>query len=248
MRDNIVYGRQTVREFLRAENTPRVNRIYLSESFPNDLRSQVLALGASFQELPRRELDRMFPDIHHQGVVLELAGSYRAAAPDTAREALELGGPFLALDDVSDPQNLGSILRTAEALGVRAVFAGSKTSPVTPAVHRASSGASMHIPVYNVGNLAQFVERMRESGIWMVASVPDETAPTRAQTFLRTTDSDELPEADKLCLMIGSEGTGLKSILIDRADYLMTIPMHGKTASLNAGVACGIMLERMVNR
>lgn len=233
---------------MRADNPPRVNKIYLSESFPNDLRSQVMALGGAVQELPRREIDRMFPGIHHQGVVLELAGSYRAAAPATAKDALALGGPFLALDEVSDPQNLGSILRTAEALGVRAVFSGSKTSPVTPAVHRASSGASLHIPAYNVGNLPQFVERMKEAGIWIIASVPDETEPARGQTFLRTTDSDDLPEAEKLCLLVGSEGTGIKSILIERADYLMTIPMHGKTGSLNAGVACAIILERIVNR
>jgi len=212
------------------------------------LKGPILSLGGQVQELPRRELDRLFPGIHHQGVVLELVAPYRAEAPSDFKEALRLGGPFLALDDISDPQNLGSMLRTAEFLGVKAVFTTSKSSPVTAAVHRASSGGSLHIPVYNVGNLAQFLDRAREGGIWIVGAVASDAEPTEAQTFLTSMDVTTLPESEKICLVIGSEGQGMKSILIEKSDFLITIPSHGKTGSLNAGVACGILLERIVNR
>ncbi|MCE9597329.1 MAG: 23S rRNA (guanosine(2251)-2'-O)-methyltransferase RlmB [Spirochaetia bacterium] len=248
MRDNLIYGRQTVKEFIKTENTPRVNRIFLSASFPLDLKGSIVGLGGKVEEMPRRELDRMFPGINHQGVVLELSQAYKPEAPRDFKEALKLGGPFLALDEISDPQNLGSMIRTAESLGVRALFASSKCSPITPAVHRASSGASMHLPVYSVGNLPQFMDRAKEIGIWMVAAVADTIEPTAENSDLSSEESSTLTASESLFLMIGSEGEGLKSIVIEKSDYLITIPMRGRTASLNAGVACGILLDRLINR
>lgn len=248
MRDNILYGRRILQEFLRKEDRPRVNRVLIAESLPADLRRELPALGAPVQEMPRRDLDKMFPDVNHQGIVLELAGAFQAARSKTAAEAIEQGGPFLMLDDISDPQNLGSILRTAEALGVRAVFASSKTAPVTPAVHRASSGASLHVPVYQAGNLASFAERLKTKNIWLAASVAEDYEPSAAQAFFSSTDLSGLPAAESVCLIIGSEGEGVKNILLARADYLIHIPMHGQVASLNASVACGILLERIINR
>lgn len=248
MRENILYGRRILQEFLRKADRPRVNRVLISDSFPADLRRELPGLNAPVQEMPRRDLDRMFPDVNHQGIVLELAGAFQAAKSLSIAEAMELGGPFLMLDDISDPQNLGSILRTSEALGVRAVFASSKSAPVTPAVHRASSGASLHVPVYQAGNLASFAERLKAKNIWLAASVAEDYEPSSAQLFLSTTDLSRLPPAASVCLIIGSEGEGVKSILLSRADFLIHIPMHGQTASLNASVACGILLERIVNR
>lgn len=248
MRENILYGRRILQEFLRKEDRPRVNRVLISESLPQDIRRELPALEAPVQEVPRRDLDRMFPGVNHQGIVLELAGAFKAARSQNAAEAIEQGGPFLMLDDISDPQNLGSILRTAEALGVRAVFASSKTAPVTPAVHRASSGGSLHVPVYQAGNLASFAEKLKAKNIWLAASVPENYEITSSQAYFATPDLSDLPPADTICLIIGSEGEGIKNILLQRADYLIHIPMHGQVSSLNASVACGILLERIINR
>lgn len=248
MRDNILYGRRVLQEFARTADRPRVNRVIISENLPENLRREVTGLAAAVTEMSRREMDRLFPGVNHQGIVLELSGAFKQPKARTALEAADEGGPFLILDDISDPQNLGSILRTAEALGVRAVFASSKTSPVTPAVHRASSGASLHVPVYQAGNLSAFVKSLKEKGLWIVASVALDTEPAKEQVFLETNETASLPETEKLCIIIGSEGEGAKKILIERADYLIHIPMHGQTASLNASVACGILLERIINR
>lgn len=248
MRENILYGRRILQEFLRKDDRPRVNRVLISQSFPQDLRRELPALGAPVQEMPRREMDRMFPDVNHQGIVLELAGAFKAAKSQNPQEAVLQGGPFLMLDDITDPQNLGSILRTAEALGVRAVFTSARTAPVTPAVHRASSGGSLHVPVYQVGNLASFSEKLKAANIWLAASVPEDYEPSSAQAYFATPDLEELPAAETICLIIGSEGEGIKNILLQRADYLIHIPMHGQVSSLNASVACGILLERIINR
>ncbi len=265
-----LYGRQPVREFFRAAYDPAlVRRAYLGENFPRDFRERYLsALPAGLlQTLPRRELDRIVDGANHQGVVLELA----------RRPALALGwkdvflepgrGPVVVLDRIQDPHNLGSIIRSAEALGARAVFVtGKGASLSSPVVDRVSAGASLHLPVFEQGGLSGVLKFAREQGFWIVAAAAEEEpegAPDAAREgaapgpgkknrkepqridFKRITD---LPDAGHIILLIGSEGEGLRSSLEAGADFVLGIPLLGRTASLNAGVAAAILIERLIQR
>ncbi|MEQ9367136.1 MAG: TrmH family RNA methyltransferase, partial [Leptospirales bacterium] len=156
----LLFGRRPVQAYtdVLAEPSPDaakhsdVEAIYLSESFPKKLRDALLRKlpTVPFQELPRRELDQMYPDIHHQGVILRFRAGTRpgnqADELDWRTFVQERSGLLLLLDRIQDPQNLGSILRSAEALGVRAVFMTGQGAPLGDTAHRVSSGASLRLP------------------------------------------------------------------------------------------------------
>ncbi len=184
------------------------------------------------EKVPRHRLDALGSG--HQGVALEVSSYSYSNLPDilvSIKRHSKLAF-LLLLDVLQDPQNLGTLLRTAECAGVHGVLLPLKqTATVTPAVVSASSGASEHLMVAQV-NLAQAIMKLKESGIWVVGLESGSPAE----------DINRVRLDGPLALVVGSEGKGMRSLIRDSCDVLVRLPMQGRIESLNAAVAGSIAL------
>ncbi len=184
------------------------------------------------ERVPRSTLDSLSSG--HQGVALEASGYPYSTLLDILDQAAQRQEPhfLLILDALQDPQNLGTLLRTAEAVGVHGVLLPlRRTATVTPAVVNASSGASEHLHVAQT-NLAQAITTLKSENIWVIGLDigPQALAP------------DQVHLDGSLALVVGSEGSGLRQLTLKSCDLLLRLPMRGQIASLNAAVAGSITL------
>ena len=237
MRETL-YGRNPVYEALRAGRR-QFYRLVIAETVRStDVVSDILSLaesaGVTVEWVPRHNLNWL-GDVNHQGVVLE-ASDYPYA---DVRELLDLARereqpPFLLLLDLlKDPQNLGSLLRTAEAVGMHGVIIQRRRAVgVTPSVVNTSAGAVEHVLVAQVTNLSNTIRDLKESEVWVAG-----LESTRgAQRF------DQADLSGGLAIVVGSEGSGLRRLVKERCDFLIELPMEGRVTSLNASVAGSIVL------
>ena len=232
----LLFGRNAVYESLRAGRR-QAFRLLVAEGVQGKGRlAEILALCAarklSIERAPRSRLDKINPG--HQGVALETSGYPYGALPDLLDIARHSTSPplFLILDTLQDPQNLGTLLRTAEAVGVNGVLLPFKqTVTVTPAVVNASSGASEHLLIAQ-SNLAQAISAFQEADVWVVGLDSGADAQTPEQVHLD----------GSLALVVGSEGGGMRPLVRRSCDQLLRLPMQGKVESLNAAVAGSIAL------
>lgn len=231
----IIYGRKPILEWL--ESDLAIEKIVLAkESSGTGLmeiekvcRSKVVTI----QRLPRPVLDKMVGHAHHQGIAAWVQAWHYAEAEDILQAAQNLGEPslFAILDGVQDPHNLGAILRSADGAGLHGIVIPKDNAVgITPSVVKASAGAIAHLPVARVTNVAQFMEHMKAQGIWFVGA--DETA---TQAF------DQADYNAPLALVMGSEGKGLRRLVREKCDWLVSIPMYGKLNSLNVSVAAALL-------
>jgi 23S rRNA (guanosine2251-2'-O)-methyltransferase len=184
------------------------------------------------EHVPRGQLDASSPN--NQGVALEVSGYPYSDLSDMLALAEERGEPplLLVLDTMQDPQNLGTLLRTAEVVGVHGVLLPLRhTVTVTPAVVHASSGASEHLLIAQA-NLAQALETLKQENVWVVGL---EGSP-QAQT------PDQVRLDGPLALVVGSEGEGMRALVRSSCDLLLCLPMRGQIESLNAAVAGSVAL------
>jgi len=184
------------------------------------------------ERLPRQRLDALGDG--HQGVAIEVSDHPYSNLPDLLALAYESPEPafLLILDALQDPQNLGTLLRTAESVGVQGVLLPLRqTATVTPAVVSASSGASEHLLIAQA-NLAQAIDSLKKAGVWVVGL---EGSPT-AQ------DPNNVRLDGPLALVVGNEGQGMRSLVRDSCDLLLRLPMRGRIESLNAAVAGSVAL------
>jgi 23S rRNA (guanosine2251-2'-O)-methyltransferase len=233
----ILYGRQPVRECLRARRR-HIHRLILSEGVgEKGVIAEILELATGLKvplkRVPRAQLNRIAK--LNQGVALETASYPYVEVADILRQAHKSAElPFiLALDHLQDPHNLGALLRTAEVVGAHgAVIPDRRAAEVTPAVVGASAGASEHLRVAQVTNLARTFEAFKAEGLWVIGveNYPD------AQLYNQV-DLD-MP----LVLVVGSEDRGLSRLIRETCDVLLRLPMYGQIESLNASVAGGIVL------
>lgn len=231
-----LYGRHAVLEALRAHR--HVGEILIARGVhPRGALSELLTLaqeaGVSVREVPRGELDRLTR--HHQGVLARVEPFEYVPVEDMLAAARSRGEPafLLMLDSVQDPQNLGTLLRTAEAVAAHGVIlAERRAAGVTPAVVKASAGAVEHLKIAQVTNLSRTLEELKRANVWVIGL---ENTP-QAQD-LRKTDF-KLP----LVLVLGSEGTGLSRLVREKCDFLVRLPMWGRVDSLNVAVAGSIVL------
>lgn len=187
-----------------------------------------------------RRLDALSHGVPHQGVAA--LGAAEALVElddllDRARDRTE--APFLiALDGIEDPQNLGAVIRTAEAAGAHGVvIPRRRAAGLTPAVARAAAGATAYLPVAGVGNLATALERLKQAGVWVVGA--DAGSQDRY---------DEARLAPPIALVLGSEGRGLHRLVRERCDRLVRIPLSGRVESLNVSVAAALLLFEVARR
>lgn len=234
-----IYGRNPVLETLRA-NRRAIHALQVQQGL--DLRGPIEEilrraerLNIRIESLSRQDLDSSVKN--HQGVVL-LAGHYPyVELADILEYAQAQADPplLLLLDQLQDPQNFGTLLRTAEAAGVHGVLLPARHSvDVTPAVVSASSGASEHLLIAQA-NLAQVMRILKEQQIWLVGL-------EHAESSQRI---DQVDLSGPIGLVVGSEGTGLRPLVRKSCDFLASIPMRGRLESLNAAVAGSLALYRI---
>lgn len=234
----LLYGRNAVQEALRGRR--RLKRLLLAEGIHEDERIRQIITAAEKRGLPivrvpRAELDRLTRQANHQGVALE-AEPYPYVDFD---ELTRTPGTLLILDHLQDPQNFGTLLRTAEATGVSGVIVPEDRSVgVTPAVVNASAGAVEHLAIARVTNLPRVIEALKCAGWWIIAL---DTGPD-AQDLFRA----DLPAP--VALVIGAEGVGISRLVRKLSDLVVQIPMTGKVASLNAATAGSIALYELFRR
>jgi 23S rRNA (guanosine2251-2'-O)-methyltransferase len=237
-------GFQAVREALRARRRTLVRlhvRAGLRRTELAELRGLAREAGVAVVEVSPEALNRLAPGLRTQGLVLE-AGPLPEPGLD---EVLALGPAgrrrVVALDGVEDPQNVGALLRSAEAAGATGVLIPERRAPpLGAAVARASAGAVEHLPIARVVNLARALERAKERGFWVVALDPE------AEVSLFETP-DSLWESD-LAIVLGGEGEGLRHGIRRLADHRLAIPMRGRVASLNVSAAGALALFEAARR
>lgn len=233
----LIWGRNPVVEALRAGKA--VERLYVAEGLrPNPVVDEITrrarALRVQTQHLDRRALDRLADGANHQGVVAEIEEFEYAELDDVLGRAQAAGEPplLLLLDALQDPQNLGSLIRTAEAVGVHGVVLPRHRSVgVTAAVAKASAGAVEHLPVVRVTNLGQAIEDLKAKGVWVLG-----LDASGKQAY------DEADYSAPTAIVVGAEGGGLHRLVAERCDLLVKLPMRGRVASLNAAAAGSIVL------
>ncbi len=246
----LIFGVHPVREALRA-SPAEVREVWLAREAARTrlapLRSEAEALGVPLALRDRSELSRLVGHDRHQGVVARLAGlpAYTDIEVLLARVAADraAGRPALLvlLDSIVDPQNLGAIIRSAEGAGAQGVvIQRHRAVGLTPAVVRASAGAAHHLFVARATNLVAAMERLAEAGIWTVGAVAAEPGEPSSRRPVEAYDEADL--SGDLAIVIGAEGRGLRRLVAERCDRLVTIPLAGRISSLNASAAAAVLL------
>jgi len=237
----LLIGRNTVREAVKSGRS--IDRIEVLTEPDGSLR-EILSLARDrslvIREVPRKRLDELcMPFGHggktanHQGIVAFAAGVEYCAVSDILSAAKERNENafVVVLDGILDPHNLGSIIRSAECAGAHGVIIGKRRSAsVTAATVKASAGATEHIKIARVVNIAGAIEELKRAGLWI------------AGADMGGTPMDKRDLTGPFALVIGGEGEGLSKLVSEKCDFLVSIPQYGRIASLNAGVAAGILL------
>jgi 23S rRNA (guanosine2251-2'-O)-methyltransferase len=234
----VVSGRNSVVEALRA-GVP-VTTVYVAARIEHDDRTREIIAAASEARVPllevgRGELDRMTDGAVHQGVAIQVPPYAYADPDDLLDAAATAGAPALvvALDGVTDPRNLGAVLRSAGAFGAHGVLVPERRAAgVTAAAWKVSAGAAARVPVARATNLARALAEYRQAGVFVVGLDGHGDVAV-----------GDLPFAvDPLVLVVGSEGKGLSRLVREQCDAVAAIPIASSVESLNAGVAAGIAL------
>ncbi len=233
----MVYGINPVLEAVRAG---RVVEVWIVERPSARLQSvgrEALRAQVRIRSVPPADLDRMCGGRQHQGVVADVAAPREHSVEDLTGTGT--GAPLiLVLDGIEDPQNLGAIVRTADAAGVSGIVRQKRrAATLAGGAARASAGALAHARIASVVNIARAVEQLKVAGVWTVGLVAG--ADRRYDQIDLT-----LPTA----VVVGAEGTGLRRLVRERCDWLVSIPMLGRVDSLNVSVAAGVVLFEAVRQ
>ena len=239
-----IFGKRNVIEFLKSDSDRKIEKIFLKESLETSTQNEItkLAKNSKIIILNSKELQQILPKENHQGMIIVCKenknlqyGNWKDFRSFFIKNPQ---GPFLVLDRIQDMGNLGNILRTAECFGISAVILSNHDSAkISSQVEKISSGAIHYLALFQIKNLLQAIEFLKEKNYWIVASSEKGENLTL----------DKLPQKQQTVLIIGNEEKGIKPLLLKKSDFLVKIPMKGKINSLNATVATGILLDRIVN-
>ena len=238
-----VVGRNPVVEALRAK-VPATT-LYLALGLDADERvTEAVALagkaGVALIEMTRQELDRMTGRALHQGLALQVPAYTYLHPADLLERALQADAPLLvALDGVTDPRNLGAVVRSAAAFGAQGVLVPERRSAgMTASAWRTSAGEAARLPVARATNLVRALKEIKDAGLFVVGLAADGAVPL-----------DDLQVATgPLVIVVGSEGQGLSRLVAATCDLTISIPMAGGTESLNAGIAAAVTLAEVARR
>lgn len=240
-----IYGRNPVEEALAAGRRT-ATEIVLPPAYPDEdeqirrIRDEARARHLVVRTMERDQLDRLTRFGHHQGVALKTTGYPYAGFEEILAAAREDENALvLVLDHLEDPQNVGSILRTACAVGVTGVIIPEdRACGITPAAVRASAGGAEHIRVAHVVNLVRAMESLKEAGLWFTGLDWGEDAKPYTKVDFK----------GRVGLVIGAEGAGISRLVRTTCDFIAELPMPGGFESLNAGVAVGVTLYEILRQ
>lgn len=235
-REDMIEGRNAVIEALRAGRL--IDKIYIQKGDTDKslghIASKAREAGCVVVDADRRKLDAMSRTHAHQGVIALAAIREYCSVADILAIAEERSEPpfVIVCDEISDPHNLGAVIRTAEAAGVHGIIIPKRRSAgVTAIVDKTSAGAVEHMAVARVANLTAALKELKDSGLWVYGTAAEGDSDLWA-TDLR----------GPVCVVIGSEGEGMGRLVRENCDFLVSIPMKGKVSSLNASAAAAILI------
>ena len=237
----LIQGKQAVLEALKAGRA--MNRIYIARGTKEsiaEIKDLARSQGIPMETIERAYMTRMVHSEKHQGIMAAVAPvAYKNIEDllDVAKAKEE--PPFIVLlDGIEDPQNLGAILRTAEACGVHGVVIPKRrAAAVTDTVEKSSAGAASHVPIARVPNLNQTIDTLKDQGLWIVGLVPE-----GQETYV------EVDLKGSIGIVIGAEGAGISHLTKQKCDFLVKIPMAGEIASLNASVSAALILYEVMKQ
>lgn len=238
--DNYIFGRNSVIEYLKTDQ--EAEKLFIQKGQMRGAMYRIIALakerGLLVVEADAKKLDRLAEGQNHQGVVL-MAQDYAYSTLDEILQNAEQKGhdPFvILLDEITDPHNLGAIIRSAECAGADGVLIPKhRSAGVTSVVHKTSSGATTYMRVAKIASVNATIDRLKKENIWIYGA-----AGEAKQTIWETDFSGGV------CLVIGNEGKGLSRLTKEKCDVLVSIPMRGKLDSLNASTAAGIIMYEVL--
>lgn len=220
-----IFGKNVAEEYLKKQK--KVKKIYLSKNFKENLPFQNIPITY----LEKYEMDRMVNGLH-QGIILEVEDYQYASLSEIIEKENAL---IVILDHLEDPHNFGAITRTCEAAGVNGIIIPKDRSvEVNATVIKVSTGATENIPIARVTNIVQTIKELKEKEFWIVGS------------DMQGTDYDKIDYRGKTAIIIGNEGSGMSRLVKENCDFIATIPMKGKTESLNASVSAGILIYEAI--
>ena len=234
---NILAGRNPIREALKAGRP--VEKLLVAQGELSGAAQEIVGLareaGAVVQRVERSRLDQLYPA--HQGMLAYVAAVPYVQVEDMLAAAAAKGeDPFLILlDGITDPHNLGAIVRSAECAGAHGVVIPERRAAgLTPAAAKAAAGALSFMPIARVKNLNRAIEELKQNGVWVIGTAMDGE------------DALEADLSGPVALVIGSEGEGISKLTLEKCDRTISLPMKGSIESLNASVAAGILMYEVV--
>lgn len=241
-KNETIEGRNAVIEALRASRA--LDKVFIARGDTDRGLAFVAAkareAGVPVVECDRRKLDAMSVTKAHQGVVAVCAAARYCTIDDIFARAAERGeNPLIvACDEISDPHNLGAIIRSAECAGAHGVIIPRRRSAgLTAIVGKTSAGAAEHLPVARVPNLGAALDELKSRGVWIYGTAADGSSPMWSTDF-----------SGSVCLVIGSEGEGMGRLVREKCDFLVSIPLAGWVNSLNASAAAAVLLYEILRQ
>ncbi|MBU5267653.1 23S rRNA (guanosine(2251)-2'-O)-methyltransferase RlmB [Virgibacillus proomii] len=241
MEKELIIGKNPVIEALKSGRS--VNKVFVSEHLNANAQAKIYQLGKKagtvVQKVPKQKIDQLTGG-NHQGVVAYVAPYDYASLDELFQRAKQKDeAPFLLiLDELEDPHNLGSILRTADAVGAHGVIIPKRRSVgLTATVAKTAAGALEHVPVARVTNIANTIDELKERHIWVVGTEANAKEDYR-----------QLEGTLPLAIVIGNEGKGMSRLVRKKCDWMVRLPMKGKVSSLNASVACSLLLYEVYRK
>lgn len=240
--ENMLEGRNAVTEALSAGRT--IDKLFVADGDTDRALARICAMakqaGAVVVPTDRRKLDYMSATGAHQGVIAMVAAHDYASIDDILKKAQDAGEPPLIVicDELSDPHNLGAIIRTAECAGAHGIIIPKRRSVgLTAVVGKASAGALEYMPVARVSNITAAIDTLKKAGVWVYGTAAE------GDTTLYKADLKSAA-----AIVIGNEGEGMSRLVSERCDFKVSIPMKGSISSLNASAAAAIMFYEAVRQ
>lgn len=240
--ENMLEGRNAVTEALSAGRT--IDKLFVADGDTDRALARICAMakqaGVVVVPTDRRKLDYMSATGAHQGVIAMVAAHDYASIDDILKKAQDAGEPPLIVicDELSDPHNLGAIIRTAECAGAHGIIIPKRRSVgLTAVVGKASAGALEYMPVARVSNITAAIDTLKKAGVWVYGTAAE------GDTTLYKADLKSAA-----AIVIGNEGEGMSRLVSERCDFKVSIPMKGSISSLNASAAAAIMLYEAVRQ
>lgn len=227
----LVYGKNVAIDLLKKNKN--IKKIIIQEGFSDKIIDSYLKSNKfNVQIVSKKEIDRLCSGVH-QGIILDVLDYQYKSLDDFIKSNNEI---VVILDHLEDPHNLGAIIRTCEAAGIKdVIIPNSRQVQINATVMKTSVGTLDNVNIISVSNLVNTIDLLKKNGFWIVGTALENSVDYRTIDY-----------SGKIALVVGNEGSGISNIVSKNCDFLAKIPMYGETNSLNASVAAGIMIYEVI--